>query len=289
MIDNAMQKQAHTKGLLPPSKRFPRWMEKSGKDLIYLGWGERRFELEPVPLHSNGGWVYWIITEGRVLVEFENEKKAFEPGEGILAGPDLAFGFPHAGQSRSRILTWIWKSEPPYFPVCKADAYTALTFGASEVVLLSLLHRQCRYECLHADSRSEALIGHYRSVVDVLFTRAVDQSHHLDPSETRLQTARQWMLDNLDAKRPVEDLARYLNLGTATVHRLFKDTLGESPSQHLRRLKMERARELLNRKQLSVKHIAFELGYQYANDFSRAFNSYWGHPPSAVARSSRPG
>lgn len=283
MIEIAMPKSRHPSGLMPPSKRYPRWMEKSGKDLLYMGWGERRFGLEPVPMHSNGGWVYWLVVRGTILIEFEDETKSFQPGTGMLAGPRLAFGFPKVGQESTSILAWIWKSPPPFFQKLESDQYRTLKFSDADIELLDQYHKQCRYESLHADELSANLTEHLRGAVDIIFTRALREKKDEDSGQSRLRIARQWMLDHLEASRPVEDLARYLNVAPITLHRLFKEALGESPGAHFRRLRMERANELIEQERYSLKYIAFTLGYRHAGDFSRAYKQYHGVSVSSRA------
>lgn len=280
MIENAMPKRAYHQGLLPPSKAYPRWMQAGGKELIYLAWGERRFDRDPLPVHSNNGWVYWLVTSGQVLVEFEDETRLYRAGTGMLAGPELAFGFPCVGQQPSRILAWIWKSPPPAFPKAGRTHCESLEFNDQDIDLLADLHRQCRHECLNTDELSSSMLPHLHGVVDGLFARASRQQSTVDRKQAQFQQARQWMLEHLEANRPVEALARYLNMAPITLHRLFTAVAGESPGAHFRRLKMERAKELLAQRGYSIKHAAYELGYRHPGDFSRAYQHYWKARPS---------
>ncbi len=255
-------------------------MENATHDLMYLGWGERLFGVEPVALHSNGGWVYWAVTEGEILVEFTDHQRSFCAGTGMITGPDLAFGFPKQGQMPAKILAWIWKSAPPYFSDLSEDAYLGLSFSASDLTFLAQLHRQTRYECLHHERATASFLTHIHALLDIVFTRAEQGTAQEERPDQRIQMARQWMLDHLDASRPVEDLARYLSMSPVSLYRLFQERMQESPSSHFRRLKMERAQELLQRRQRSVKWVAYELGYRHPGDFSRAYSNFWGHAPS---------
>jgi transcriptional regulator GlxA family with amidase domain len=42
---------------------------------------------------------------------------------------------------------------------------------------------------------------------------------------------------------------------------------------------MRTARKLLKTSSISAKEIALRLGYSHANDFSRAYTSFWDHSP----------
>lgn len=280
MLENAMSKPIYPQGLIPPSKAYPRWMQAGGKELIYLAWGERRFDRDPLPVHSNNGWVYWLVTSGQIFVEFAEDVRLFRAGMGMLAGPELAFGFPAVGQQPAHILAWIWKSPPPAFPGAKSTHCESLAFNDLDLELLADLHRQSRNECLNTDELSASLLSHLRGVVDGLFARAARQKKTVDRKEVQFQQARRWMLEHLETNRPVEALARYLNMAPITLHRLFAAVAGESPGVHFRRLKMERAKELLTQRGYSVKHVAYELGYRHPGDFSRAFRQHWKASPS---------
>jgi len=50
---------------------------------------------------------------------------------------------------------------------------------------------------------------------------------------------------------------------------------------------MERASQLLEKKGVAVKEVAYELGYLHANDFSRAFKKFTGRNPSRSERQLR--
>ena len=60
----------------------------------------------------------------------------------------------------------------------------------------------------------------------------------------------------------------------------FRKRFGISPQGMLIRLRMDRAKELLRTSNLSVKEIAYELGYSRQHDLTRAFHKYTGTSPS---------
>lgn len=62
--------------------------------------------------------------------------------------------------------------------------------------------------------------------------------------------------------------------------KLFKQETGESPINYLIKIRMEKAKELLVKEELSVKEIANSVGYQDAYHFSKLFKKYTGNSPS---------
>jgi AraC-like DNA-binding protein len=60
----------------------------------------------------------------------------------------------------------------------------------------------------------------------------------------------------------------------------FRKLFGISPQGMLIRLRMDRAKDLLRTSNLSVKEIAYALGYSRQHDLTRAFHNYIGTSPS---------
>ena len=60
----------------------------------------------------------------------------------------------------------------------------------------------------------------------------------------------------------------------------FRKLFGISPQGMLIRLRMDRAKELLRTSNLSVKEIAYELGYSRQHDLTRAFHKHTGTSPT---------
>jgi len=60
--------------------------------------------------------------------------------------------------------------------------------------------------------------------------------------------------------------------------------MGESPAGYFRRLKMNEAEKLLRSGAMSVKEVAYRLGYRHPGDFGRAFKSFSGFTPKIRRR-----
>jgi transcriptional regulator GlxA family with amidase domain len=60
---------------------------------------------------------------------------------------------------------------------------------------------------------------------------------------------------------------------------MFTAAEGISPLACFHQARMDRARDLLAAGEHSVKQVAYALGYQHANDLSRAYRRRFGKPP----------
>jgi transcriptional regulator GlxA family with amidase domain len=75
-------------------------------------------------------------------------------------------------------------------------------------------------------------------------------------------------------------MADTVNLSTWWLCHLFKAELGTSPERFLARLRMEKAKSLLENSFLSVKEVTTQVGMSDAGHFSRNFKAAYGLTPA---------
>nr|WP_246351700.1 helix-turn-helix transcriptional regulator [Deinobacterium chartae] len=78
----------------------------------------------------------------------------------------------------------------------------------------------------------------------------------------------------------LEALARSVNMSAGHLSRQFKQAYGESPYAYLMTRRIERAMALLQRGDLSVTEVCFEVGCSSLGTFSTRFTELVGVPPS---------
>ena len=78
----------------------------------------------------------------------------------------------------------------------------------------------------------------------------------------------------------IPELAAMSNTSKATLNRLFRKYLNTSPQAYLNSLRMENAKNLIRRGNLSFKEIAEQLGFRNSLYFSTSFKKYTGVAPS---------
>ena len=92
-----------------------------------------------------------------------------------------------------------------------------------------------------------------------------------------------YMLDHLDQRVSLDDLARLVDLSRAHFCTAFRLAVGLPPREWLVEKRMERARELLSGSSMSITEIALELGYT-PSAFGTTFRERVGVAPSAFRR-----
>jgi AraC family transcriptional regulator len=86
--------------------------------------------------------------------------------------------------------------------------------------------------------------------------------------------------DHLDEHLDLEQLARVAAMAPFHFHRVFRALVGETPIDHVRRLRLERAARGLKMTSTGVGELARLAGYESHEAFTRAFRGHFGVTPS---------
>src|ERR1700712_165758 len=101
-----------------------------------------------------------------------------------------------------------------------------------------------------------------------------------DTALSRISVAINWIRRNFTEQIRVEALAEMAALSVSAFHRHFKAVTALSPLQYQKRVRLLHARSQLIAGQGSATSIAFEVGYESPNQFSREYARLFGLPPS---------
>lgn len=75
-------------------------------------------------------------------------------------------------------------------------------------------------------------------------------------------------------------IAQSMNLSYSRLRYLFKAETGVSPSQYLRAVRMQKAKQHLENTFMSVKEIMIKVGFNDESHFVRDFKRVYGMPPN---------
>ena len=87
---------------------------------------------------------------------------------------------------------------------------------------------------------------------------------------------------NYYTKIALNTFSNHFFLNKDYLSRLFKAKYGFSIAEYLMRIRMEKARELLEESNLPIKLIGEHVGFPDNNYFSKAFKNYWGFSPKEI-------
>ena len=83
-----------------------------------------------------------------------------------------------------------------------------------------------------------------------------------------------------DENLKIEELAEAVNMGRTVFYGKIKTLVGMSPSDFLRRLRLQRAQELISNSRMSFSQIAFAVGFSDPKYFTKCFKKETGMTPS---------
>ncbi len=96
----------------------------------------------------------------------------------------------------------------------------------------------------------------------------------------RLSRVLQWTAEHLDQPIRISDMAAQASMSERTFIRQFAKEVGTTPGQFLIRVRVECARDLLERSDWALDRIAERSGFGSIDSFQRAFKAVQGTPPS---------
>jgi AraC-like DNA-binding protein len=85
-----------------------------------------------------------------------------------------------------------------------------------------------------------------------------------------------------DPENALSNLEKAMHLSQMQLYRKLKALSGLTPTLFIRKVRLQKARELLLTTDLNVSEIAYQVGFNDPAYFSRAFNEEFGTPPSEI-------
>ena len=96
----------------------------------------------------------------------------------------------------------------------------------------------------------------------------------------RYVTISEVLESHLNSDLSITELANLAGLSLSTFKREFKKQFGDTPSNYLKDKKLEKAKELLLKTELSVSEICYQVGFNDIAHFSRSFKTKYKTSPS---------
>jgi len=105
--------------------------------------------------------------------------------------------------------------------------------------------------------------------------------HATDVLEQAVEKAKMIMDEQVSGEIDLNTLASQLNLSYSWFRKTFKEYTGHSPARYFQLLKLRRAQRLLSDTEMSIKEIAYSLGFKSTEHFFAIFKKHTGCTPSS--------
>ncbi|MFA9466352.1 MAG: response regulator [Velocimicrobium sp.] len=101
-----------------------------------------------------------------------------------------------------------------------------------------------------------------------------------EKNNTVVGRAKEYLKQNYTRDLSLEEVAKYVDISPYYFSKLFKEEEGENFIDYLTSLRIDKAKELLERTEESIKEVCCEVGYSDPNYFSRIFKKVVGNTPT---------
>jgi signal transduction histidine kinase/DNA-binding response OmpR family regulator/streptogramin lyase len=158
-----------------------------------------------------------------------------------------------------------------------ADAYLAKPFHREEllVTVQNLLEVRRKLQ----EKYLEISVGNQHLTGDGYLVSITDRENEF------LLKLRSIIETNLsDAHLDVEAICRKIGMGRTNLHNKLNALTGLSTTIYVRKLRLQRAKELLGTTDMNISEIAFKVGFNDPKFFSRVFAEEFGSPPSKMRK-----
>ncbi|MDD6401850.1 MAG: response regulator [Lachnospiraceae bacterium] len=95
-----------------------------------------------------------------------------------------------------------------------------------------------------------------------------------------ISVAKKYILSNYQKDISLDDVSREVDISSYYFSKLFKEAAGENFIEYLTNIRIDKAKELLQGKEKTIKEVCAEVGYADPNYFSRAFKKKVGVTPT---------
>ncbi|CQR45944.1 HTH-type transcriptional activator Btr [Paraliobacillus sp. PM-2] len=98
-------------------------------------------------------------------------------------------------------------------------------------------------------------------------------------SQDKMERTKKYIHDHFDQPINLEELAQLNDLSTTYFSNLFKESTGYTLIDYITNVRLNKAKQLLQKNKYSLKEISYMIGYNDPNYFSRVFKKYYGVSP----------
>lgn len=153
--------------------------------------------------------------------------------------------------------------------------------GLMEKIIREQSGRLIRYQAMLKNYLEESLIVILRIMADQFnFADDIPKKH-----KVIIENVLVYLDENFQNTLNFNDIASAQNLSTNYFRKIFKTYTGTTPVEHLNRLRVLKALDLLREhRALTSSDVAEQVGIYDANYFTRLFKKYLGFPPSHFSR-----
>ncbi len=161
----------------------------------------------------------------------------------------------------------------------EGDLFCSGGMNAGTDLSLYLVEKYCGHEV--ALQSSKAMISDIGRTLQAPYSIFDFQRDHKDRQVLAVQ---EFLEKNCQGEFPYEELAGRFGMSRRTFERRFKAATGDTALVYLQRVRVEKAKHLLETERLSFDEITYRVGYEDSSTFRKVFLKYTGLRPKQYQR-----
>lgn len=211
---------------------------------------------------ASDSWELMVVVRGHVALHVNDQDCEAGPVDAMLLAPGVKYSERCVGEMLQRLhVAFEWRDTGADLPLKVQDTSGRLHEVCSWLVAEQDAHFDTvdayRYELLRT------LLAEYHRLSVVAASRVEERT-------------RSYMLRHLGESITLDDLANNIGMSRYYFCRVYKDMAGRTPMEHLRSLRLERAKDLIRSTALPLKAIAPEVGFGSAQHLCRLLHDRFG-------------
>lgn len=141
--------------------------------------------------------------------------------------------------------------------------------------------KNCIYR-IKQNMSSEKLLMIYLVELFVLLSNELNECKKEEPDvkDEKLQSIIEYIEHNISEEIIIEDMCELFDISSRYLRKKFHDTLGCNINHYIATMRLNRAKQLLSDRSLSIIQVAHQSGFSSSQYFSRVFRKIVGKTPS---------
>jgi AraC-like DNA-binding protein len=116
----------------------------------------------------------------------------------------------------------------------------------------------------------------------ILIFEQFNEKNTLESTPKIPEIIRKFIDENYHRNIKAEEIGKYIGMNQNIIRKEFKAQYNTTIAHYISELRMLKARKLITDKEIMIKEIAIECGYEYLQNFTRAFKKKFGVSPESL-------
>jgi AraC-like DNA-binding protein len=163
----------------------------------------------------------------------------------------------------------------------QGDRLKGLELGADDYLIKPFDAKELTVRVANLIAGRQKLQEHYRRSLNSFAPIAEVKAESMDA--VFLKKVREAVEANLEEENfSVVELSSHVGMSRSQLHRKLSALTGFSPNEVIRNMRLERAKQLLNKRAGNASEVAYMTGFSSPAYFAKCFKDYFGVTPSEV-------